>query len=88
MMWQTQSTVRNYFTKMLDANGDVMTNADGSEQWYKQAVVETTFDYSTSPIKMIVLGIKLDQDGNKIESALTHYHLTDNGDTATIVDNS
>lgn len=87
-MWQTQSTVRNYFAKVVDADGNVVTNADGSEQWYKRAVVETTYDYSVDPIKMTVLGIKLDKDGNKVETALTHYHLTDNGNTATIVEDN
>ena len=88
MMWQTISTVRNYFTEVLDADGNVVTNADGSKQWYKRAVVETTYDYSVDPIKMTVLGVKLDQDGNKVETALTHYHLTADGNTATIVDNN
>lgn len=71
--WQTQSTVRNYFVE----------DADNPGTWYKRAVVESTFDYTTTPITMTVMGIKLDKDGNKIETALTKYHLSDDGTTAT-----
>lgn len=72
--WQTVSTVRNYFIQ----------DQDDPTQWWKRASVETTYDYSVDPIQMRVVGIKLDKDGNVLETANTLYNMVVDGDTTTV----